>query len=490
MYCSFFGFAEQPFNVTPDPRFLFLTDSHREALASMIYGICERKGFISITGEVGTGKTTLIRHLLDILHGKRVHTVFLYQTVLTFDQLLKETLLELDMPPGDERKTSMIRQLDEYLIQRLARNENVALIIDEAQNLDRQVLEELRLLSNLETNSCKLIQILLVGQPELEAKLSSPELRQLKQRISIGRKIRPLNGEESRQYTEHRLGLVGSSISEVFKPEALSLICDYARGVPRNINMLCDNAFLIGYGLAQKKIDANIVREAAKDMGLSAPENPVAQKEILQRPQMVPRKYHRPWGTYSRAALLVFLILILSLAFFLGKEFIKGTPNKLEASHSLTVYPRPPHPSRTETRVKKIVTVESGDTIISLSQKYYQRANTTLLDKILEINPGITNRHLILAEQKLEIPEITEASLVIPSPDGTCKVHLGTFSRPGYADSYKNEPILKGKSIEVIPRKVSPGETWYRVFASKFANRDEALSALRALKEKRILPIP
>jgi phage tail protein X len=125
-----------------------------------------------------------------------------------------------------------------------------------------------------------------------------------------------------------------------------------------------------------------------------------------------------------------------------------------------------------------------------LSQKYYQRANTTLLDKILEINPGITNRHLILAEQKLEIPEITEASLVIPSPDGTCKVHLGTFSRPGYADSYKNEPILKGKSIEVIPRKVSPGETWYRVFASKFANRDEALSALRALKEKRILPIP
>jgi general secretion pathway protein A len=297
----------------------------------MVYGICERKGFISIIGEVGTGKTTLIRQLLDTLRNKKVQTVFLYQTVITFDQLLREILLELDIPIRDESKTSMIRQLNEYLIQRLARNENVALIIDEAQNLDRQVLEELRLLSNLETNSCKLIQILLVGQPELEAKLSSPELRQLKQRISIGRKIRPLNAEESRPYIEHRLGLVGSSISKVFKREALSLICDYARGIPRNINMLCDNAFLIGYGLAQKKIDASIVQEAIKDMGLSAAEKPVAQKVTLRRRQMVHRNYHRPWSAYSQAALLIFLILLLSLAFFLGREFIKATPSKLEA---------------------------------------------------------------------------------------------------------------------------------------------------------------
>ena len=223
MYNDFFSFAESPFNVTPDPRFLFLTDSHREALASMVYGICERKGFVSIIGEVGTGKTTLIRQLLENLHGKKVETVFLYQTIITFDQMLKEILLELDIPLGDQSKTSMIRQLNEYLIQRLARNENLALIIDEAQNLDPQVLEDLRLLSNLETNSSKLLQILLVGQPELEDKLSSPELRQLKQRITIGRKIRPLNVEESRQYIEHRLRLVGSSISKVFKPEALSL---------------------------------------------------------------------------------------------------------------------------------------------------------------------------------------------------------------------------------------------------------------------------
>lgn len=322
MYSNFFAFKENPFHVTPDPRFLFLTDSHREALASMSYGICERKGFVSVTGEVGTGKTTLIRWLLDTLRDKKVQTVFLYQTVITFDQLLREILLELDIPLGDQSKTSMIRQLNDYLIQRLARNETVALIIDEAQNLDRQVLEELRLLSNLETSNSKLLQILLVGQPELEVKLSSPELRQLKQRIAIGRKIRPLNARESRQYIEHRLGLVGSCISKVFKPDAISLICDYARGIPRNINMLCDNALLIGYGLAKKKIDANIVQEAIKDLGLSAPEKPYARVITRQSRAMVRRNSHRPWATYGRGAVWAILIIVLSVIFFLGREAI------------------------------------------------------------------------------------------------------------------------------------------------------------------------
>ena len=586
MYNNFFSFAESPFNVTPDPRFLFLTDSHREALASMMYGICERKGFVSIIGEVGTGKTTLIRHLLDSLRSRKVETVFLYQTIITFDQMLKEILLELDIPLGDQSKTSMIRQLNEYLIQKLARNENLALIIDEAQNLDRQALEDLRLLSNLETNSSKLLQILLVGQPELEVKLSSPELRQLKQRIAIGRKIRPLNVEESRQYIEHRLRLVGSNISKVLKPEALSLICEYAKGIPRNINMLCDNAFLIGFGLAQKKIDAGIIREAINDMGLSALEEPVPPKAVLRRRSRVRRNYRWPWAAYRRAALLVFLILILSLPFFFGKEIIKPTPGKLEAralnfsstvdspqstvngeeerlrlrrtmdggrsavdyssvdgglnalrnfspgsaaSQPLPVSPEAVVPGtqsvappfnkmeqggisetgptslsvdrglnavdgssvdRGLNAVRHVVTVKSGDTIVSLSQKYYQRADMILLDKILELNPRITNPHLILAQEKIKMPEITELSLVILSPDGTCKVHLATFSRPEYANSYWDEPTLKGKSIEIVPRKVSPGETWYRVLAGNFSNPDECLRVIGILKEKGLLVIP
>ena len=140
--------------------------------------------------------------------------------------------------------------------------------------------------------------------------------------------------------------------------------------------------------------------------------------------------------------------------------------------------------------VRHVVTVKSGDTIVSLSQKYYRRADMILLDKILELNPRITNPHLILAQQKIKIPEITEASLVIPSPDGTCKVHLATFSRLEYANSYRDEPALKGKSIEIIPRKVSPGETWYRVVAGNFSNTDECLRVIGILKKKGLLVIP
>jgi general secretion pathway protein A len=179
MYNDYYGFSEEPFNVTPDPRFLYLTPSHREALASMMYGIKERKGFISITGEVGTGKTTLVHTLLMQLD-ERVKSVFIFHTHISFEELLKTVLTELDIPVVDQGKAGLLHALNENLIRRLSQNENVALIIDEAQNLGKEVLEELRQLSNLETPRSKLLQIILVGQPELEAKLNSPELRQLK----------------------------------------------------------------------------------------------------------------------------------------------------------------------------------------------------------------------------------------------------------------------------------------------------------------------
>ena len=192
---SFYGFSEEPFNVTPDPRFLYLTPSHREALASMMYAIKERKGFISITGEVGTGKTTLVHTLLMKLD-TQVKAVFIFHTHISFEELLKAILTELDIPVLDGGKAGLLHAFNESLIRRLSQNENVALIIDEAQNLGKEVLEELRLLSNLETPKSKLLQIVLVGQPELEAKLDSPDLRQLKQRIGIRRKVEPLPPEE------------------------------------------------------------------------------------------------------------------------------------------------------------------------------------------------------------------------------------------------------------------------------------------------------
>ena len=266
MYSQFYGFSEEPFNVTPDPRFLYLTPSHREALASMTYGIMERKGFISITGEVGTGKTTLV-HTLLVKLDKHVKAVFIFHTHVSFEELLKTVMTELDIPILDGGKAGLLHALNESLIERLSQNENVALIIDEAQDLRKEVLEELRLLSNLETPKSKLLQIVLVGQPELEAKLDSPELRQLKQRIGIRRKIQPLSPEDCEKYIDHRLKQVGSSSRHVFTKDALALISGHSKGIPRTINTICDNAFLIGYGLSSKRIDGEIIREVLKDMG-------------------------------------------------------------------------------------------------------------------------------------------------------------------------------------------------------------------------------
>lgn len=265
LYLEFFGFSEKPFNITPDPRFLFLTAGHQEALAALFYGIRERKGFIALTGEVGTGKTTVLYKLLYTLDPS-VKSIYLFHSKLTFHELLRSVLFELQIDVNENDKLMLIRKLNDYLIASLYRNENVVLIIDEAQNLSAEVMEEIRMLSNLETPSSKLLQIIFVGQPELETRLNSASLRQLRQRISIKRRIPPLTQEESRAYIDHRLRLVGSNSSKVITSEAEFLIVSNGSGIPRIINVICDNAFLIAYGMSKKKIDTAIVREVLKDL--------------------------------------------------------------------------------------------------------------------------------------------------------------------------------------------------------------------------------
>jgi general secretion pathway protein A len=265
MYTQFYGFSEKPFELTPDPKFLYLSPSHREALASMIYGINERRGFISITGEVGTGKTTLIYTLLSNL-SEKVKPIFIYHTTITFEEFLAKILLDLKVSLHEEDKTSLLLKLSDYLRMKMALEETLAIIIDEGQNLPQETLEEFRMLSNVETSKTKLLQSLLVGQPELEEKLNSKELRQLKQRIGLRRSLQPLNPQECREYIEHRLNLVGSSASKVLTADAIGLIVHYSKGIPRTINILCDNAFLIGYSFSQKKIDEKIIKEVIEDM--------------------------------------------------------------------------------------------------------------------------------------------------------------------------------------------------------------------------------
>ena len=204
MYNSHFGFLESPFNVTPDPRFFYTNPVYLEAYATLRYGIEAKKGFIVITGEVGTGKTTLLRKLLRGLENT-VHSVFIFNTYLSFPELLQVTLHDLGLAPQDTSKVAMLQQLDEYLIKQLKQGHTVAALIDEAQNLSADVLEDLRLLSNLETDREKLLQIVLVGQPELEVKLDQPGLRQLKQRVAVQCRLDPLKDEEVGPYIDFRL---------------------------------------------------------------------------------------------------------------------------------------------------------------------------------------------------------------------------------------------------------------------------------------------
>ena len=260
-YTRFYSFSEYPFKVNPDARFFFLSESNREALAGIIYGIRERKGFILVSGEAGSGKTSLIQYLSKNLEGQ-MPVVVIDRPNIPIKQVLTKILLQLGVAPNSQEKTSLINQLNKYLIEKTILDENLAIFIDEAHTLNQETIEELRLLSNFETTRSKLYQIVLVGRPEIERKLNSKDLRPFRQRIVIRSKITRLTEEESKQYIDHHLELVGSRSSAVFTPGAISLICRQAKGIPRSINSICDRAFSIGYQRSRKRIDSPIVREA------------------------------------------------------------------------------------------------------------------------------------------------------------------------------------------------------------------------------------
>ena len=247
VYLDFYGFREPPFSLTPDPRFLYLSERHREALEHLLYGIRERKGFIQITGEVGAGKTTLCRAALERL-GPAVRTALILNPVLSGPQLLRTILTELGIePPGRADRAAYLALLNEFLLAQVAGGHDVVLIIDEAQDLPAELLEQVRLLSNLETDRQKLIQIVLIGQPELKRMLDDPRLRQLRQRITVRFHLPPLDRAETELYVNWRMQVAGGNGRPTFSPWALRRIFRYAGGIPRLINAVCDTTLLAGY---------------------------------------------------------------------------------------------------------------------------------------------------------------------------------------------------------------------------------------------------
>ena len=257
----FFGLQQKPFSPTPDPRFLYPSPGHREGLAQPLYGVQEHKGFILLTGEVGTGKTTLLRTLLGRLDGNTA-SAFVFDTTLPFEGLLEYILEDFGVAKPGESHTQRLIALNRFLIERHRVGQSTVLIFDEAQNLDLRALEQIRLLSNFETPTEKLLQILLVGQPELLDTLDRPELRQLKQRIGLRCRILPLTPEQTRDYIRTRLRIAGARDLGLFSDAAIIRIAEHSGGIPRVINTLCDHCLLIGYADQIRRIDRKIVDEA------------------------------------------------------------------------------------------------------------------------------------------------------------------------------------------------------------------------------------
>ena len=265
MYQEFFGLKKMPFSLAPDPVFLYLCRQYMEVISFMLYGIRERKGFLEITGEIGTGKTTLCRAVLNSLD-PHTKSAFIFNSDVSEFQLLKAIASDLGIEIKETTKWNIINALNDFLLEQLEIGNNVAIIIDEAQNLKPAVLEQIRMLSNLETDEEKLLQIVLVGQPQLREKLASPALVQLRQRITIRYHLNPLSKGETEGYIEHRLRVAGSKGSVLFEGAAVDEIYSFSQGIPRMINVVCDKALLAAFVLEKRRITTKMVKAAVDEI--------------------------------------------------------------------------------------------------------------------------------------------------------------------------------------------------------------------------------
>ena len=271
IYNAYFGFAENPFNISPDPEFLYHSPQHEEALANLIYGVRSRKGFIVLTGEVGTGKTTMLECLRDYLDAQRIEFAFIFNSRLTPEQFFEMMAYDFDLRCDRKSKTDVLFALDTLLVEQTQRGRTCVLIVDEAHNLSWDVLEEIRLLGNLENRQGKLLQIILAGQPELDRKLDAPDLRQLKQRIVQRCSLNPLAPEEATAYIETRLARAGMPNQTVFSSEVMEELYKRSRGIPRLINLLSDNLLVTTFAMEERRSTVAMLDEVCQDLRLEWP---------------------------------------------------------------------------------------------------------------------------------------------------------------------------------------------------------------------------
>jgi general secretion pathway protein A len=412
MYLNFYNLRKQPFHITPDPEFLYLSPSHKEALAAIIYGIEKRKGFVAIVGAVGVGKTTILRSYLERADRERLKIIYVFNAKLTFEGLLRTIYQELELPVETNDVVEMTNRLYEVLIEEYRKGNTMVLVIDEAQNMPLDTLENLRMLSNLETSKDKLVQIVLIGQPEFEEELKQHRLRQLRQRLAIRSTILPLTEDESAEYIRYRLQKAGADVSSVFTRSAMKAVIKKARGIPRVINVLCDNALITGYGYRKQPVTRAIVKEIIRDFdGLKWPSG----------------------GRWWLPALSALTVLLIAMAWLLPHhETVLGKIRALTAIEGRTtdkvvmravllpVKKDPVSPGEAAaaepasvvekkgTAVRK--SVAYGDSLYKLSREVYGKADSRIVQIVKENNPHVANPNVIHVGSTITFPELSAES--------------------------------------------------------------------------------
>jgi general secretion pathway protein A len=487
MYNGHFGFSVSPFSVTPDPRFFYNTPVYQEAYANLRYGIEAKKGFIVVTGEVGTGKTTLLRKLLHNL-GDTIHSVFIFNTDLSFPELLPLILHDLGLVPQESSKVAMLEQLNAYLIKQLEQRHIVAVLVDEAQNLSDEALEGLRLLSNLETDQEKLLQIVLMGQPEFEKKLDQPTLRQLKQRVALQSRLAPLKDAEVAPYIDFRLRVAGYNGKGLFHPDAVHQIAFYSQGIPRLINIICDNVLINAYARSEATVSAAGIKEVARDLRLrsearftnaepahkvstlkSEPETSAREPANNPAPHKMKRRVR-----IGAESLLAILVVVALASVINPQDFHNIAGGQVEVlKRNLNQWlslVAPPQAVATKVNaeiqfrrpVRRII-IEEGSTIRKIAGAAYGPNAFLGMDLIKEFNPHIANLNRVIAGEELSLPSLTQETILRQQPDGSYRLIAASFPNIRGADEFALLLGDKGYRTLITPKRVSDSLLLHRV---------------------------
>jgi general secretion pathway protein A len=523
MYEQHFGFEESPFSITPDPRFFYANSLYLEAYATLSYGIEAKKGFIAITGEVGTGKTTLLRKLMLSLD-KTIQTVLVFNTDVTFNELLRVISRDLGLLTAGRDRLGLVEELNDYLIEQLEHGRTVCLLIDEAQHLSDESLEGLRLLSNLETDRQKLLQIVLMGQPELQAKLDQPHLRQLKQRIALRAELARLGDEELGPYINFRLRVAGADNPDLFDNGAIQKIAFYSKGIPRLVNVICDNALVIAFAASQKNISADIIGEVARDLRI-APGTQLTQNKTSQvypiservagavvlsgdTPVQISNQKLASLATGMAAALvIVILIGFASLTdpekFFMGAtESLNGYQKNLAEWASLLTRQKA-DPKKTSVKVANAeiqiaaidpksndhrVTIQSGSTVFQIATDAYGSSAVLGMDLIREFNPDIPNLNWINAGKDLLLPALTEKTLLRQQTDGSFRLVVASFLSRREAEEFAERIVRDGLRVIVTVKPVSNNLVLHRLEINELKDLEDAKQTVQIGLKNRWLP--